>query len=163
MAKLISRPRCNPRGPGPKAWAPQGRTAVRTTVGGGMGPRAPMGRAHDPRPMGQDHGPWPKAHLPTMLRIIFQKMNLFQRVMSDFMETKKNCSVITNRYQPVARLDLCYVSENEGKPFFMKMQNLSESLSLREMSMGMSNDYLEALKYKSTYIRVGSKIFGSRT
>ena len=53
--------------------------------------------------------------------------------------------------------------DQDPKPFFMKMQNLSESLSLREMSMGMSNDYLEALKYKSTYIRVGSKIFGSRT
>ena len=53
--------------------------------------------------------------------------------------------------------------DQDPKPFFRKMQNLSESLSLREMSMGMSNDYLEALKYKSTYIRVGSKIFGSRT
>ena len=31
------------------------------------------------------------------------------------MKTKKNRSVITSRYQPVARLDLCYVSENEGK------------------------------------------------
>jgi len=53
--------------------------------------------------------------------------------------------------------------DQDPKPFFKKMQNLSESLSLKEISMGMSNDYLEALKYKSTYIRVGSKIFGSRT
>ena len=48
-------------------------------------------------------------------------------------------------------------------PFFKKMQNLSESLNLKELSMGMSNDYLEAVKFKATYIRVGSKIFGSRT
>ena len=48
-------------------------------------------------------------------------------------------------------------------PFFMKMQNLSESLNLKDISMGMSNDYLEALKFKATYIRIGSKIFGSRT
>ena len=48
-------------------------------------------------------------------------------------------------------------------PFFKKMQNLSESLNLKELSMGKSNDYLEAVKFKATYIRVGSKIFGSRT
>ena len=48
-------------------------------------------------------------------------------------------------------------------PFFKKMQNLSESLKLKEISMGMSNDYMDALKFKATYIRVGSKIFGNRT
>ena len=47
-------------------------------------------------------------------------------------------------------------------PFFKRMQNLSESLKLKEISMGMSNDYLDALKFKATYIRVGSKIFGNR-
>ena len=48
-------------------------------------------------------------------------------------------------------------------PFFKKMQNLSESLNLKEISMGMSNDYMDALRFKATYIRVGSKIFGNRT
>ena len=48
-------------------------------------------------------------------------------------------------------------------PFFKKMQNLSESLKLKEISMGMSNDYMDALKFKATFIRVGSKIFGNRT
>ena len=48
-------------------------------------------------------------------------------------------------------------------PFFKKMQNLSESLKLKEISMGMSNDYMDALKFKATYIRVGSKIFGNRS
>ena len=48
-------------------------------------------------------------------------------------------------------------------PFFKKMQNLSESLKLKEISMGMSNDYMNALKFKATYIRVGSKIFGNRS
>ena len=47
-------------------------------------------------------------------------------------------------------------------PFFKKMQNLSESLNLKEISMGMSNDYMDALRFKATYIRVGSKIFGNR-
>ena len=48
-------------------------------------------------------------------------------------------------------------------PFFKKMQNLSDSLNLKEISMGMSNDYMDALRFKATFIRVGSKIFGSRT
>ena len=52
--------------------------------------------------------------------------------------------------------------DQDATPFFKKMQILSESLNLKEISMGMSNDYLEALKFKATYIRVGSKIFGSR-
>ena len=47
-------------------------------------------------------------------------------------------------------------------PFFKKMQNLSESLNLKEISMGMSNDYMDALRFKATCIRVGSKIFGNR-
>ena len=48
-------------------------------------------------------------------------------------------------------------------PFFKKMQNLSASLKLKEISMGMSNDYMDALRFKATYIRVGSKIFGNRS
>ena len=48
-------------------------------------------------------------------------------------------------------------------PFFKKMQKLSESLKLKEISMGMSNDYMDALRFKATYIRVGSKIFGNRS
>ena len=48
-------------------------------------------------------------------------------------------------------------------PFFKKMQNLSETLKLKEISMGMSNDYMNALRFNATYIRVGSKIFGNRS
>ena len=36
------------------------------------------------------------------------------------------------------------------------------NLGLKDISMGMSNDYTEALSYKSTYIRIGTKIFGRR-
>ena len=52
--------------------------------------------------------------------------------------------------------------DEDATPFFKKMQNLSESLKLNEISMGMSNDYMKALRFKATYIRVGSKIFGNR-
>ena len=53
--------------------------------------------------------------------------------------------------------------DEDPTPFFKKMQNLSESLKLKDISMGMSNDYMNALKFKATYIRVGSKIFGNRS
>ena len=52
--------------------------------------------------------------------------------------------------------------DEDPKPFFKKMQNLSENLKLNEISMGMSNDYMDALRFKATFIRVGSKIFGNR-
>ena len=42
------------------------------------------------------------------------------------------------------------------------MKKLNESLGLKELSMGMSSDYLEAVDCGSTFIRVGSKIFGNR-
>jgi len=46
--------------------------------------------------------------------------------------------------------------------YFLKMQNLAINSDLSELSMGMSSDYLEALNFKSTYLRIGSKIFGQR-
>ena len=50
----------------------------------------------------------------------------------------------------------------DPKPYFIKMRELSKNLDLKGISMGMSDDYLEAIKQGSTYIRVGSKIFGAR-
>ena len=46
--------------------------------------------------------------------------------------------------------------------FFSKMKILSERVNLKELSMGMSNDYLDAIKNSATYVRVGSKIMGDR-
>ena len=50
----------------------------------------------------------------------------------------------------------------DSKPYFIKMRELSKKLNLKDISMGMSDDYLEAIKQESTFIRVGSKIFGAR-
>ena len=46
--------------------------------------------------------------------------------------------------------------------YFKLMLQLKEQFNLKHLSMGMSNDYLEASKYNSTYLRIGSKIFGER-
>tara|TARA_B100000963_G_scaffold109740_1_gene95533 strand:+ start:511 stop:1152 length:642 start_codon:yes stop_codon:yes gene_type:complete len=53
--------------------------------------------------------------------------------------------------------------DNNSKPYFQKMRELSENLNLEDISMGMSDDYMEAIKQGSTFIRVGSKIFGARS
>ena len=46
--------------------------------------------------------------------------------------------------------------------YFSEMNKLKKDLDLAELSMGMSSDYLKAVKHLSTYIRVGSSIFGQR-
>ena len=51
----------------------------------------------------------------------------------------------------------------EPDKYFKEMKNLSEKLSLAELSMGMSSDYLNAALNSSTYLRIGSGIFGFRT
>ena len=52
--------------------------------------------------------------------------------------------------------------DKDSKPYFTKMRELSNNLSLKDISMGMSNDYMEAINQGSTFIRVGSRIFGAR-
>ena len=46
---------------------------------------------------------------------------------------------------------------------FSKMRDLIFQTGLKELSMGMSNDYLEAVQFESTFLRIGSKIFGKRS
>ena len=59
---------------------------------------------------------------------------------------------------------MCLPPENKDSNFFFsEMKKLNKSLNLNEMSMGMSNDYLNAIDHSSTYLRIGSKIFGSRS
>ncbi len=47
--------------------------------------------------------------------------------------------------------------------YFKEMNILNKSLGFSELSMGMSSDFLLATKYLSTYVRVGSSIFGERS
>ena len=47
--------------------------------------------------------------------------------------------------------------------FFREMNSLNKNLSLDELSMGMSSDYITAVKNSSTYLRIGSNIFGKRS
>jgi len=53
-------------------------------------------------------------------------------------------------------------NENPEK-YFKSLNELNKSLALENMSMGMSSDYMEAIKNGSTFVRLGSSIFGSRS
>ncbi len=58
---------------------------------------------------------------------------------------------------------MCIPPFNEDSTkFFSQMIELSEIINLKELSMGMSSDYLNAIEYKATYLRIGSNIFGQR-
>ena len=46
--------------------------------------------------------------------------------------------------------------------YFETMKNQANTLTLAELSMGMSADYLKAIEFGASYVRIGSKIFGER-
>ena len=52
--------------------------------------------------------------------------------------------------------------DKDSSQFFSQMNLLNEKINLTELSMGMSSDYLNAIEFKSTYLRIGSSIFGKR-
>ena len=54
-------------------------------------------------------------------------------------------------------------NDDNTEKYFFEMNEMNKELNFKELSMGMSGDYLSAIKYNATYVRVGSKIFGNRT
>ena len=54
-------------------------------------------------------------------------------------------------------------NDNNTEKYFEKINKLNTSLNLKELSMGMSQDYHLALKHNATFIRIGSAIFGERS
>ena len=50
----------------------------------------------------------------------------------------------------------------DTKGYFEEMNKLNKALGFTELSMGMSSDFLKAVQYHSTYVRIGSRIFGQR-
>jgi len=53
-------------------------------------------------------------------------------------------------------------NDNNPEKYFKSLNELNKSLALNDLSMGMSADYLEAIKNGATFVRVGSSIFGER-
>ena len=58
---------------------------------------------------------------------------------------------------------MCIPPNNENvENHFLEMNRINAELNFKDLSMGMSGDYLDAIKNNATYVRVGSKIFGNR-
>ncbi len=53
--------------------------------------------------------------------------------------------------------------DQSAEKYFKSLNELNKSLALQNLSMGMSADYIDAIKHGSTFVRVGSSIFGSRS
>ena len=58
---------------------------------------------------------------------------------------------------------MCIPPNNQNSnDYFKEMNDLNFKIKLQHLSMGMSNDYIDATKCGATFVRIGSKIFGSR-
>lgn len=62
----------------------------------------------------------------------------------------------------IAGLMVIPPNDSNTEKYFKSMNELKNSLALKELSMGMSADYLDAVKHGATFVRIGSSIFGSR-
>ena len=62
-------------------------------------------------------------------------------------------------------LGLMAIPPNDQNPkkYFKTLSDLNASLGFKELSMGMSADYEDAINLNATYVRIGSSIFGSRS
>ena len=62
-------------------------------------------------------------------------------------------------------IGLMGIPPNDGKEnfYFKNLMELNKLLGLKELSMGMSADFKEALKFEATFLRIGSSIFGNRS
>ena len=102
-----------------------------------------------------------------------QKRNIkiFIQVNFEEEEQKSGISVkdLENFYEFCIELNLeivglmCIPPQSKSpKSFFQEMNFLNKKLNLKELSMGMSSDYMVAVENRSTFLRIGSKIFGAR-
>ena len=100
-----------------------------------------------------------------------QKIKLFIQVNIGNEEQKSGISVnkLNDFYQFCKDLKLNVIGlmcippiDDNSAIYFKKMLDLKEKLNFNELSMGMSSDYLDALQYGSTFLRIGSDIFGKR-
>ena len=54
-------------------------------------------------------------------------------------------------------------ADQDTKSYFKNLYQLNQKLNLHEISMGMTDDYLDAVEHKSTFLRIGTGIFGERS
>ena len=85
-----------------------------------------------------------------------QKSGILKNDLNDFYHYCKNLNL------DVIGLMCIPPFNSDPNPFFQELNDLNKNLNLEELSMGMSSDYLKAVENYSTYLRIGSAIFGER-
>ncbi len=98
----------------------------------------------------------PKIFIQINLGEESQKSGIMKENLLDFYNFSKNLGLNIIGTMCIPPLD------NDSSKFFSKMNELNKSINLTELSMGMSSDYLNAIEFQSTYLRIGSNIFGQR-
>ena len=97
---------------------------------------------------------------------IFLQVNIGNENQKSGIDKNKLISLVS--YSKEIGLDLvglmCIPPLNiDPESYFKEMDKINRALGFAELSMGMSSDFLKAAEHSSTYIRVGSKIFGQRS
>ena len=101
-----------------------------------------------------------------------KKLKLFIQVNIANEEQKSgvNKNNLTDLYKYCKELNLDVIglmcippTDKDPEKYFSQMNLLNKELNLSELSMGMSSDYLKALEHSSSYLRIGSSIFGKRS
>ena len=102
-------------------------------------------------------GKKPKIFIQVNIGAEEQKLGIKKERLNDFYKSCKNLNldIIGTMCIPP--------NDSNTKKYFSEMSDINKELNFKELSMGMSGDYLEAIKNNATYVRVGSKIFGSRS
>ena len=98
----------------------------------------------------------PKIFIQINLADESQKSGIMKKNLLDFYNFSKNLGL-----NIIGIMCIPPFHEDPSK-YFSQMSSLNSSINLNELSMGMSSDYLKALEYNSTFLRIGSNIFGKR-
>ena len=85
-----------------------------------------------------------------------QKSGINKEKISDFYKFCKNLNL------DIVGTMCIPPNDKNTKKYFSEMNDINKKLNFKELSMGMSKDYLDATKNNATYVRIGSNIFGSR-
>ena len=87
-----------------------------------------------------------------------QKSGILKKDLSEFVNYCKN----DLKLNIVGLMCLPPIDQNSEK-YFKELKQLASDNNLRELSMGMSNDYISAIKNGSTFVRIGSGIFSEKS
>ena len=85
------------------------------------------------------------------------KSGIYMEESKDFINYCKN----DLRINVIGLMCIPPINDNPGEHFSLLQKKVAE-LGLSELSMGMSSDYIDAIKHNATYIRIGTRLFGNR-